>query len=348
MDKNRRQFLLGCGAGALGAVGAPALAWAERLRVLGDPVDVERPALGGQVSPGFQRSMSLVRVGKAAAHGSLLVFWLDSRDQMPPIDVATLDEARKSGALLITERDQATVPELVVENRGKTHVLLLAGEILIGGKQNRVLREDILLPPLSGPRAIGVFCVEQGRWNEGRKDFESKGSFAQPGLRSQLLDRADQAASGTAWPSRPAKRRCPPRPPAATRPSTRTARSRTHLSEVDRGLASRPPAAAHGAAVFAGTSLLGLDVFHSPSLFGREWPKLLRAHAVEAYRRPPAPDTLESKLRAQVEATIGQAAKVEGTLRGNAGVGQLFEFRLPAGRGAALVYESRAIHTAIL
>src|ERR1700694_3577103 len=114
MDKNRRQFLLGCGAGALGAVGAPALAWADRLRVLGDPVDVERPAFGGQVSWGFQRSMSLVRVGKAAAHGSLLVFWLDSRDQMSPIDVATLDEARKSGALLITERDQATVPELVV------------------------------------------------------------------------------------------------------------------------------------------------------------------------------------------------------------------------------------------
>ena len=121
-----------------------------------------------------------------------------------------------------------------------------------------------------------------------------------------------------------------------------------HLSEVDRGLASRPPAAAHGAAVFAGTSLLGLDLFHAPSLFGREWPKLLRAHAVEAYRRPPTPDTLESKLRAQVEGMIGQAAKVEGTLRGNAGVGQLFEFRVPAGRGAALLFEGRAIHTAIL
>ena len=121
-----------------------------------------------------------------------------------------------------------------------------------------------------------------------------------------------------------------------------------HLSEVERGLSLRAPAGAHGAAVFAGVSLLGLDLFHAPWLFGREWPKLLRAHAVEAYRRPPTADAPESKLRAQVEGLIVQAAKVEGTLRGNAGVGQLFEFRGAGNRGAALIFEGRTIHTAIL
>jgi len=349
MDKNRREFLLGCGAGALGALTAPALAWAEsRLRVLGEPVDAERPALGGQVSPDFQRWMGAVRAGQAAAHGGLLVFWLNAKEQAPALDVATLEEARKSGALLITERDQATVPELIVENRGQTHVLLLAGEILIGGKQNRVLREDILLPPWSGPRAIGVFCVEQGRWNEGRKDFESKGSFAQSALRSKLMERPDQSR---VWDSVARSTRAaevPASPTGSYQAIYEDGKVRAHLSEVERGLTSRAPATAHGAAVFAGTSLLGLDLFHAPSLFGREWPKLLRAHAVEAYRRPPAPDTLESKLRAQVEGIVAQAAKVEGALRGNAGVGQLFEFRVPAGRGAALVFEGRVVHTVIL
>jgi len=81
MDKNRRQFLLGCGADALGAVTFPALAWAEgRPRVLGEPVDVERPALGGQVSPDFQHWMGAVRVGQAAVHGGLLVFWLYAKE----------------------------------------------------------------------------------------------------------------------------------------------------------------------------------------------------------------------------------------------------------------------------
>jgi hypothetical protein len=82
MDKNRRQFLLGCGAGALEAVTVPALAWAEnRLRVLGEPADVERPGLGGQVSPDFQRWMGAVRVAQAAAHSGLLVFWLYAKEQ---------------------------------------------------------------------------------------------------------------------------------------------------------------------------------------------------------------------------------------------------------------------------
>ena len=38
----------------------------------------------------------------------------------------------------------------------------------------------------------------------------------------------------------------------------------------------------------------------------------------------------------------------EGSLRGNAGVGQLFEFRASTGRGASLLFEGRAIHTALL
>ena len=121
-----------------------------------------------------------------------------------------------------------------------------------------------------------------------------------------------------------------------------------HLSEVERVAPLRPPALAHGAAVFVGPSLSGLDLFHAPGLFAREWPKLLRAYAVETYRKMLPPDVSEAKLRAHVEGLLAQAARVEGSMRGNAGVGQLFEFRLAAGHGAALLFEGRAIHTAIL
>ncbi len=350
MDTNRRQFLFGCSVGALGAIAAPSRAVADRVRVLGEAADVDRPVTGSQVSPEFQRWMRAARVGQSAVHGGLLVFWLTVKDQAPALEVATLDEARKSGALLISERDQATVPELVIENRGKGHVLLLAGEILIGGKQNRVLREDILLPPLSGPRPIGVYCVEQGRWNEGRKEFESKGTFAQPGLRSSLMERADQSR---VWDSvaKAARKAAPASqsPTSSYQAIYDDARIKDHLSEVERLALMRPPVLAHGAAVFFGPSLSGLDLFHAPGLFAREWPKLLRAYAVETYNSKMLPrDVPEAKLRAHVEGLLAQAARVEGSLRGNAGVGQLFEFRAGSGRGAALLFEGRAIHTAIL
>ena len=349
MDTKRRQFLLGCSAGALGAITAPAWAWANRIRVLAEPADLDQPLLGGQISPDFQRWMGTTRVGQTTAHGPLLIFWLNAKEQARTLDVATLDEARKSGALAITERDQATVPELVVENRGKIHVLLLAGEILLGGKQNRVLREDILLPPLSGPRPIGVYCVEQGRWNEGRKEFESKGSFAQPGLRSKLMERVGQQQ---VWDS-VAKAAREAAPAAASPTQSYQAiyddgKVQAHLAEVERAASLRPPPGAHGAAVFVGPTIAGLDLFHAPELFTREWPKLLRAHALEAYRKALAPDVSEAALRTQVQSLLAQASQAEGSLRGNAGVGQLFEFRVGTARGAALLFEARAIHTAIL
>src|SRR6266498_63011 len=193
MNTRRRDFLRVCGLGMAGALATPAVAGATRIRILEEAGESDRPILSGQVSPDFQRFMAGIRVGPARAHGALMVFWLHAKEAPAALEVSTLDEARARGALVITERDQATVPELLVDNRGKSAVLMLAGEILIGGKQNRVLKEDILLPPLSGPRNIFVYCVERGRWNEGRKEFESKSSFAQPGVRAQLMRKAPQS-----------------------------------------------------------------------------------------------------------------------------------------------------------
>ena len=258
-------------------------------------------------------------------------------------------DALEDGQGTPEERFSLLALALTVENRGKGHVLLLAGEILVGGKQNRVLREDILLPPLSGPRPIGVYCVEQGRWNEGRKEFESKGSLAQPGLRSKLMERPDQ---GRVWDqvARAAREAAPAShsPTGSYQAIYDDSKIKDHTDEIERAAPLRPPALAHGAAVFAGPALSGLDLFHSPGLFAREWPKLLRAYAVETYQKMLPRDVPEVKLRAQVEALLAQAARVEGSVRGNAGVGQLFEFRVAGNRGAALLFEGRAIHTAIL
>lgn len=101
-----------------------------------------------------------------------------------------------------------------------------------------------------------------------------------------------------------------------------------------------------GAAVFVGPSLAGVDCFHSPGLFAREWPKLLRAYALDAYRAGGAWD--EPAARARTEGLLRAAARVEGSLRDSVGAGRLFDFTLDGRRGAALLFEGRAIHAAIL
>jgi len=342
MTLPRRTFL---GFTAVAALAAAGSALADPRRILAPP-DATAPAAGGRL-PELERAMRQLRIGGAVQHGGLAVFWLASTAAASTLTIETLEDARASGALTITERPAPTVPELVVDNRGKAHVLLLAGEILVGGKQNRVLREDILLPPLSGPRPIGVYCVEQGRWNEGRRDFESKSSFADPNLRRHVYDRADQQSVWSAVKGLTGH-------VAAASPTTsyqqafETPAIREHLGAAERALDVKVTPDAMGAAVFVGATLSGLDVFSAPGLFARQWTKLLRAHAVGAYAAAPPTLPPEVKLRATLQALLAAAGPAPGSVRGNAGVGQIFEFGVERYRGAALAYESGIVHAAIL
>jgi hypothetical protein len=95
MEPNRRRFLFGCGVGVLGAAAGPARVWGEsRVRILDGSADLGSPPVMNQVSPDFQRWMRGVRVGQAATHGALQVFWLHAKEPAPPLSVLTLDAAR--------------------------------------------------------------------------------------------------------------------------------------------------------------------------------------------------------------------------------------------------------------
>lgn len=348
MHPARRSFLkLLATGGAVAA--APTLARADLPRVLSDGGgDATLAPLVTGRSPELERALGGLTLGPAAVQGGLAVLWLHAKDTAgsPPLEILTLDESRARGALTVIERAQASVPELIAENLGKTHVLLLAGEILIGGKQNRVLREDLLLPPRSGPRNVAVYCVEQGRWNEGRRDFESLGSVVQPSVRSQVLRKAEQSRiwSGVAAASRSVAA------PSATgsyqaiydKPEVKA-----HLEQTTRSFDPTVALTAVGAAVFVGPNLAGVDCFHAPGLFAREWPKLLRAYALDAYGTA-AGAWDEAAGRARTGGFLRAAARVSGGARGSAGVGRLFEFTLDGRRGAALLFEGQAIHVAIL
>ena len=86
----------------------------------------------------------------------------------------TLAEAMARGKTRVYET--GNVSELSIENVGDDEVFVQAGDIVKGGKQDRVLTVSLLLPAKSGKMPIASFCVEQGRWTaRGREDV---GQFA--------------------------------------------------------------------------------------------------------------------------------------------------------------------------
>lgn len=135
-----------------------------------------REARAGEVtpSPGY-------KVLEPIRHGNLTVFPVVAVKSYSTSEFLTLDEGLRSGEVIVTEagsvqglirrhpqnsirHDGAEVNRLVLVNNSKRPLLLLAGEIVSGGKQDRVIGKDRIVPPESDPVDLSVFCVEPGRW----------------------------------------------------------------------------------------------------------------------------------------------------------------------------------------
>jgi len=134
-------------------------------------------------------------------HGSLTVFPVVAPKSYATSEFLTLDEGLRSGEVVVTEygniqglrrrhtmpavqHDGAEVNRLVLINNSKRPLLLLAGEIVAGGKQDRVIGKDRIVPPESDPVDLSVFCVEPGRWVGSSEQFGASGAIygATPGL----------------------------------------------------------------------------------------------------------------------------------------------------------------------
>ena len=78
----------------------------------------------------------------------------------------SLQEAVQAKKIKITERtDGSSVNNLTVQNTSSDTIIIICGDVVKGGQQDRIVQEDIVLAPKSGKKNLKVFCVESGRWS---------------------------------------------------------------------------------------------------------------------------------------------------------------------------------------
>jgi hypothetical protein len=98
-------------------------------------------------------------------HKNLTIFLIHGKDERPGGNMITLQEAMERKLLIVYETSE--VNELEVENVSKSlDVFIQSGDIVKGGKQDRVLAVSIIIPARSGRVKIDAFCVESGRWEK--------------------------------------------------------------------------------------------------------------------------------------------------------------------------------------
>src|SRR5262249_9539743 len=118
-----------------------------------------------------------IRVSGPIVHDNLAIYFVHGAAASSPVPL-TLQEALAKGTVKVHET--GSVNELTVENTGTDEVFVQAGDIVKGGRQDRVLSVDLLLPPRSKKVSIAAFCVESGRWTargaEDARQFSSSAS----------------------------------------------------------------------------------------------------------------------------------------------------------------------------
>ncbi|MBX3265735.1 MAG: hypothetical protein KF831_03435 [Acidobacteria bacterium] len=119
---------------------------------------------------------SAYRISGPYTHQNLTIFLIHGQDVNSNKNLITLQEAMEMKVFKVYETED--VNELIVENISpKYDVFIQSGDIVKGGKQDRVLAISIIVPRNSGKVSIEAFCVESDRWDgrgdENEKEFSS-------------------------------------------------------------------------------------------------------------------------------------------------------------------------------
>lgn len=286
-----------------------------------------------------------VRVGAPESHGNLAVFPVTVPEKAALPGHLNLDEALAAGVLKVSEvSESGSVNELKVENAGKTPVFIMAGEILTGAKQDRVLQDDVWLPARSGPVAVACYCVEQGRWTYTGEDkhFKSRPVAGNVAVRQSARATNSQSAVWDAVAETQSK---------AGYGGGSTALGETYNApevkkEIDgylNALADLPKRhpEANGFVVVVGPRILAADLFGSRDDAAALWAKLLPSYALEAAGSDARKPTV---TRDHVTAFLRKAAAMKATTRATPGEGTLLSLEGPGMVGSALLVGRSLAH----
>ena len=233
-----------------------------------------------------------LRLSGPFTHDNLSIYLVHGQDRMQT-KYLTLSEALEQHKVVVYET--SSVNQLQVENISKEDIYIQSGEIVKGGRQDRVLKDDFILPTASGKIDITAFCVEHGRWtqrgNEPVQAFAaSPNAIAAPQMKravAQGQQAAVWAQVAAAQDSLAKNLRAPVKSAASessyqlTLEAPQVKRTAADFQADLGGLAAKNPDAL-GYVVVVNGKVTGADVYATHELFRKLWPKLLDSASVEA------------------------------------------------------------------
>lgn len=239
-------------------------------------------------------------------------------------NLKTLAEAMKNPSFRVMEQKQfgrsseAWYHGLTVQNKSQDTVLLLSGDVVKGGNQDRVLAHHEVILPMT-VRNIEVFCVEAGRstyYNPAAPAAEKeaaafKGYYnvASPRVRRAVQNSGNQQDVWDAVAKVTKANNAESSTKAYTaldNDSQEKQRRDAYLTRLANPFAAHPDVV--GVVAVSGDKVLGVDIFGNPDLFRRNYPALLHGYVAEAAVTPSNSKIQEGEVQAAFEKVARLAA----------------------------------------
>lgn len=274
--------------------------------------------------------------GEVVTHANLTVYPIYEVGLGNAGDYISLDEGLKQGSVVITETggnnarplirnrnaqtnrsgpsfqnqqqvgSSAAVNTLWLTNKSGKKLLILTGEMVSGGKQDRIIQKDVLIPPSKDPVNVSVFCVEQNRWAGSEMNFapaaKGAGGLADPSVRGRAQHERSQGAVWNQVDASLSKLK--------TDNSTKTYGANLNSPAIQKSAdgyvhsiqKSFPIDRTVGVAVAVNGKMVWMDRFANNQMFRKYWPKMIKSYALEAMqaiqRTPsPKPPTYDEAMR---------------------------------------------------
>jgi hypothetical protein len=246
----------------------------------------------------------------------------------------TLKEAIEKKKLKITESSNSgSVNDLIVENNSKDTIIIITGDVIKGGKQDRIVNQDIVLTPSSGKKNISVYCVEAGRWSASAgnatsvsvrnssassspaefKGYYNKGSVS---LRKVVEKEKDQTK---VWSKVDELNKA-----NKTDNSTKTYTAMTQSTDFTKKLNQYlsffkskfdKDSSVVGVVIISGDKVIGCDMFATHDLFIKQYESLLHSYATEAILSGKAVNIAPERVKSYTDQLLANETVQQKTLK---------------------------------
>lgn len=262
------------------------------------------------------------RVSEPVSYKNLSIFLIHGKDENSKGNILTLQEAMERNLFAVYETSD--VNELQVENLSKEFdVFIQSGDIVKGGKQDRILAVSIIIPARSGRVSIDAFCVESGRWTKRGNEDSSKFNSSNDRIVTKELKLAANSARSQqeVWDkvsdaqSRLSKsvggQINAPQSESSLQLSLENREVTSNVDEYVRRLASAIDGKSDviGYAFAINGKINSADIYVSNALFKKLWMKMLKAAATEAVADSKSVRLAEPVKAAAVTGFIDDAEK---------------------------------------